>query len=552
MQLTIQTRPPIASQAIPVLDRLCAHYGLHKRKLYARVAKDGGKAKDYKTEFCQQYGLTARYFNGLFNDLQGSIDSVRELLTEGIKDKRGDVQKLKERLKGYDKKLAEIASKKVLVTTKVFKRWTKQKRKIELKIERLDKQIQEFRVRLAANVPGICFGSRKLFHKQFNLSENGYANHKAWKKDWDAARNHECFFLGSGDEKGGNQSCTLFVGEDGLLALRIRLPDAVAAACGPADGGPRPEKLTSKDKYLVLPGLTFPYDEADLRRALRDGKALSWLIHKDHKGYRLMVSFDRPETKVSTLSRKFGAIGIDFNADRLAVAETDPGGNVIKAWRIDLTFEGKSSGQRDAILSDALEEVVEYALKVRKPIAGEDLNFADKKKDMTAMTPAQARALSGLAYAKYQQLLASKCHRRGVELIKVDPAYTSVAGLVKYAKPRGLSVHKAAAGVIARRSQGCKENIPREVSTPVSIMGVTAVFRLPARNRSEAGGTSWGEIHVALGKFRREMIAAQRKSVARKVGASRGVKSRGPSGGTVNPAGIKSNSSPRSGEQICS
>ncbi|RCJ03158.1 transposase, partial [Cupriavidus necator] len=104
-------------------------------------------------------------------------------------------------------------------------------------------------------------------------------------------------------------------------------------------------------KYLVLGGLSFPYDELALRWALREGKPLSWLIHKDHKdhkGYRLMVSFARPAAPISTLSAKFGAIGIDFNADHLAVTETDPGGNMIQSWRVELPLEGKGTGQRAA------------------------------------------------------------------------------------------------------------------------------------------------------------------------------------------------------------
>ncbi|QQX88473.1 IS200/IS605 family accessory protein TnpB-related protein [Cupriavidus necator] len=555
MQLTTQTRPTITPEAALVLARLVGHYGMQLRKLYAVVAAKGGKVKDHKTEFCKAHGITARYFNGLANDLQGSIDSVRELLKQNVKDRNAALKKLKKRVAGFDKKFADLDAKRIAVTTKVFRRWTAQQRKLQLKVKRLERKIAELQRRLKANVPGICFGSRKLFRKQFNLAENGYRNRAEWLADWRAARDHRCFFLGSGDETGGNQSCTLSVGEDGLLALRIRLPDAVIAAGkekSECDGSPV-EKPTGKDKYLVLGGLSFPYDEPALRWALREGKPLSWLIHKDHKGYRLMVSFARPAAPISTLSAKFGAIGIDFNADHLAVTETDPGGNMIQSWRVELPLEDKSTGQRAALLSDALEGVVEHALQAGKPIAAEDLDFTDKKKDMSTMSPAQARALSGLSYAKYQQLLASKCHRRGVELIKVNPAYTSLAGQIKYAKPRGLSVHKAAAGVIARRSQGYKECIPRLKSTPVSVKGVTVLFQLPARNRAEGGGTSWDELHVALGKFRRAIVAAQKKtSVARKVGTSRGKMPRGPSEGTVTPAGNKSSRSPDRGEQICS
>ncbi len=538
-----------------MLDRLVGHYGALLRKLYVVVASQGGRAKDHKTAFCKAHGITARYFNGLANDLQGSIDSARELLKQNIKDKNAALKKVRKRLAGFDKKFADLDAKKILVTTKVFRGWTAQRRKLKLKIERLEHKIDEMRGRLKGHVPGICFGSRKLFRKQFHLEENGYTDHAEWLADWRAARDHQCFFLGSGDETGGNQSCTLSVGEDGLLALRIRLPDAVVGAENgePEFVGKTKEKPKGKDKYLVLTGLSFPYDEPALRWALREGKALSWLIHKDHKGYRLMVSFARPAAPISTLRARFGAVGIDFNANHLAVTETDHGGNMIQSWRVELPLEDKSTGQRAAILSDAIEGVVEHALRVRKPIAAEELDFADKKKDMSAMSPAQARALSGLSYAKYQQLLASKCHRRGVELIKVNPAYTSLAGQIKYAKPLGLSVHKAAAGVIARRSQGYVECIPRLKSTPVSVKGVTAFFPLPARNRAEGGGTSWNGLHAALGKFRRDIVAAQKKkAVARKVGTSRGKTPRGPSGGTVTPAGNKSKRPPHSGEQICS
>ncbi|QQX84349.1 IS200/IS605 family element transposase accessory protein TnpB [Cupriavidus necator] len=521
-----------------MLDRLTGHYGVLRRKLYAIVAAKGGKAKEHKTAFCAAHGITARYFNGLANDLQGSMDSVRELLKDGIKDKTAELKKIKRRLADREKKFAELEAKKIAVTGKVYHRWVVQRRNLQAKLTRLEARIAEFRRRLKSNVPGICFGSRKLFRKQFNLAANGYNSHAEWQRDWRRARDHQCFFLGSGDETGGNQSCTLSVGDDGLLALRIRLPDAVSQGAG---------------KYLVLGGLTFPCDEPALRRALREGKALSWLIHRDSKGYRLMVSFARPAAPLSTLNAKFGAIGIDFNADHLAVTETDAGGNMTKSWRVDLSFEDKSAGQRAALLSDALEGVVEYALMSCKPIAAEDLDFAGKKKDMSTMSPAQARALSGLAYAKYQQLLASKCHRRGVELIKVNAAYTSLAGQIKYAKARGLSVHKAAAGVIARRSQGFSERLPRSGSVPVSIRGVTTLFPLPARNREEGCGTSWKDLHVALGEFRREVIAAQRKvSVARKVGTPRGKPSWASSRSTVSPARDNGSRSPHAGDQICS
>jgi hypothetical protein len=68
--------------------------------------------------------------------------------------------------------------------------------------------------------------------------------------------------------------------------------------------------------------------------------------------------------------------------------------------------------------------------------------------------------LSGLLYAKYRQPFEAKWFRAGVELILIDPAYTSTIGAVKYAARRGWTVHAAAAGVIARRGQRLTERLP--------------------------------------------------------------------------------------------
>ena len=547
MQLTTQTRPELLPSTVQALDRLTQFYGTLLHKLYARVAAAGGKAKDHKTAFCAEHDITARFFNGLANDVQGTIDGTRELLKARVKDLRGDIAAAGRSLKLLDKKFELLALDHMRVVPELLAQWEKKRGKLRKKITRSRHKLTGFETRLADNVPGIGFGSRKLFKKQYNLLENGYASHKEWLADWRAARAHQCFFLGSGDETGGNQSCTLSTSSasgPNTLTLRLRLPEAVQV---PGEG-----------KYLVIEGLSFPYDEPALRAALSRGQALSWLIHRDHKGYRLMVSFARPAGKVSTLDKQYGCVGVDFNADHLAVTETDLNGNLIGSKRIDLPFEGKSTGQREALLSDALEPVIEWALRVKKPVVVEDLDFEKKKKDMGQMSAAQARMLSGLAYAKYQQLVASKCHRRGVQLLKVNPAYTSVAGRLKYARPNGLSVHQAAAGAIARRGQGFTERLPRAGAIALHAHGVTISFPAPARKPGISRRVAWQSIGKGLRVFLRGHWAATHKPAssascasAKGKRATKGSVPGGPSGGTVSSAGHKELIGQRAGEQIC-
>jgi hypothetical protein len=59
--------------------------------------------------------------------------------------------------------------------------------------------------------------------------------------------------------------------------------------------------------------------------------------------------------------------------------------------------------------------------------------------------------LSAFAYRKFYDLLYSRASREGVEIIEVNPAFTSIIGTVKFKSGYGLSTHAAAAVAIARR-----------------------------------------------------------------------------------------------------
>lgn len=95
-------------------------------------------------------------------------------------------------------------------------------------------------------------------------------------------------------------------------------------------------------------------------------------------------------------------------------------------------------------------------------------------------------------------------------MIFVDPAYTSVAGSVKYAVRLGRTVHQAAASVIARRSQGFTENIPKRsedgsTNYRASLMGHIAVLTLPAESGKRTCMT-WGDIRKSLTRHCAEQL----------------------------------------------
>ena len=214
-------------------------------------------------------------------------------------------------------------------------------------------------------------------------------------------------------------------------------------------------------------------------RATSLGQAISYRFKPDGKGWRVFVTTEMMDVPVVT-DRKCGTIGVDLNADHLAVAETDASGNCVNAWRVPLVTYGKNTHQAEALIGDAVAGVVQYAREVGKPIVIEKLDFRQKKAVLEGESRKYSRMLSSFSYGKIKAYFVSRGYRRGVEINQVNPAYSSVIGRVKFMERYGLSVHQAAALVLARRSLGCSERIPRRRECPVGN-GVQVAFTVPAR-----------------------------------------------------------------------
>ena len=152
-------------------------------------------------------------------------------------------------------------------------------------------------------------------------------------------------------------------------------------------------------------------------------QALSYRFLRDGKGWRVFLTTNRPEIK--TLSVKTsGVIGINLNADRLAVSEIDRFGNMINSQDIPLVTYGKDSDQAKALIGDAVKEAVALAEKVLKPIVIEKLDFSKKKAALEAEDPEHARMISSFSYHKIIHGIKSRAYRFGIEVLEVAPAYT--------------------------------------------------------------------------------------------------------------------------------
>ena len=491
-------------------------YGRVERKLFADVAA-GRPAASLKSAYLLRYGIPARMFNGVRVSLEGKIASVRE-------QQRLRADSLERRIARAEQQIAETAR-------SGCRDQVHQKRR---RLVNLRQRLVALEADIASDRVRLCFGSKRLWRKQHHLEANGYGSHQEWLDHWRDARSGEFFVLGSRDETAGCQLCVASLADDGSLTLRLRLPDCLVGQHG---------------KYLVIGGVRFAYGHEQVLAALESnveyaaikrqygektaratalGQAISYRFKRDAKGWRVFATTEMMDV-VGVTDQRRGAIGVDVNADHLAVAETDASGNCVQAWRVPLVTYGKSRHQAEALIGDAVASAVEYAWEVSKPIVIERLDFRRKKSLLEGESRRYSRMLSSFSYGKIKAYFLSRGYRQGVEIHQVNPAYSSVIGRVKFMERYGLTVHQAAALVLARRLLGCSERIPRRRVCPASNGGHVA-FTVPARKRVKHVWTYWGAVSGQL----RPALAAQHRL---------GKRRRGP-----NPArAVIAGRSPRSG-----
>ena len=127
------------------------------------------------------------------------------------------------------------------------------------------------------------------------------------------------------------------------------------------------------------------------------------------------------------------------------------------------------SVKTEAIIGDAVTSVVEYAREVGKPVVIELLDFRQKKAALENQSRRYSRMLSSFSYGEVKACFISRGYREGVEVRQLNPAFSSVIGRVKFMERYGLSVHQAAALLLARRLLGCSERITRRRVCPVCL-----------------------------------------------------------------------------------
>lgn len=491
---TYQTKVRVASTDAILLTKTAEYLSKIEHALFAEFCK-GHSLRSLKNAYVKLYEITARQFNAIVFQLEGKIAACRSLNQNHIKQTQTLLDNLNSRIKRI--KNPEILFKK-----------HQQRRRLEKKLAQLLDDAMHDKIRL-------CFGSKKLFKQQYHLEENGLLSHEEWQKKWHQARHDSFFTIGSKDESCGNQTCQARLRQDGLIDLYLRLPTKF---------------IDQRSKYLVIEKVHFAYGHEVIVAAIKSCQKRA-ILEKSHDpssknygraiGYRFKQAADGSfyifasttlDQQATLSSKAKGAIGIDINHDHIALVEIDHHGNPIFNESLVLVTYGKDKHQASALVGDVAARVVAHALKVNKPIVLEDLDFQKKKEQLKEKDKAYARMLSSFSYQKILSAIQSRAYRNGIEVLKVNPAYTSVMGQVKYALRFGLTIHQAAALCIARRGINFSEKIPRQLNKIPDGKGGFIRLTLPVRKGVKKEKHSW----VILSKKLKAELAAHFWTIEKK------------------------------------
>ena len=347
---------------------------------------------------------------------------------------------------------------------------------------------------------GIVFGGRDLWEEQF---KDGVDYNNWLKKWWNRANEFNC--AGAKSENYGNKQFQISLSKDQpstskkYFDLQINVPyqlrkqygdtyiiknivfprgekrilENVLAHLSFLEKSKRYEKIArkinkTKNKKIIETDLQKHKRERNIARLLKvkpkssdfNCQAVSILIKKRKSGKMgIHLTIKRKTTKIISHDKN-GVIGIDINYNNISMSEIDRKGKLLHSKVFKFNFGNNNNGSyRESLINKHIKTIVDYAKRQEKNIVIEKLDFLKKKaQQLKGLDKNYNRMLHTLAYGKITSQFYVNGFMEGVAISEVNASYTSLLGKTLYCKKLGISVHQAAAYVIARRYYKFLEN----------------------------------------------------------------------------------------------
>ena len=410
------------------------------------------------------YKINKRHANGVIAYAKGKVDGAKEHRALHIKALEGQEKSIKVWLKKAERKL-KLANK-----FYAKKRWQSSKTGCNLPLScfidtrRTNWQSLKFQIHQKR---------RKLYLIQNKLAALRLAPIKVF------VPHDQVFIVGSKDETFGNQAAQW----DGNT-LKIRVPKCLE----PRFGTHVLSKIGNFDRGI---------------NRLPQGGAKTWHLFRKDGIWKVAVQFTPAPVPRQSQDRAYGCIGIDMNPGSIGWAYVDTDGNLRAKGQFPLQM-GLPSGAQQAQIVDVCLQLATLAISFQCPVVCEALDFSDKKRSLGEAGRKYARMLSGWAYSKFYKQLGSILSNRGIELITVNPAFTSIIGLFKYMRMYGLASDEAAALAIARRGMRLGERLPDSITAYVEVNSTKHVWSQWAelnRKTKQSGMVNRRHDHYAVSNW---------------------------------------------------
>ncbi|BCV21828.1 IS200/IS605 family element transposase accessory protein TnpB [Moorella sp. Hama-1] len=441
---------------------------------------EGYSRKALKKQGQEIFGINSRYCDDAILKAQEIIGSQKELLTREIDETQTKLGRAQKKLHQAEKDLARAIKAGDAVKSEKAKR-TVQGRKTRVK--KLAAKLADLQTHQNnGTIPRVVFGGRALWR----LVCQG----KATREEWRNARQNRLYARGD-ETKGGNPNMKLSY-QNGGFTLAVTISHLSEQIGTDSKGRPimnRAPRVTGK---LWLPAK----HRLKMGELLLSGAPYTVELIRDNDGrYRAHITFTITAPATVTNPNR-GYLGMDTNPDGVALAnvgytgqpEPWPEGFTVPYPKALRKYDGElqvtvhpngflsvkvpelaySRGYRRTYLIGILAQVVvSIARALGKPLAVEKLDFG---KDRLDTNKRFNRMAANFPFQKIIAAVMRKAFKEGVEVRPVWPAHTSTIGYWKYRQRYGITIHHAAALVIARRAIGFKERITKELKQRVQAV----------------------------------------------------------------------------------
>jgi len=292
------------------------------------------------------------------------------------------------------------------------------------------------------NPKKVIFGGRDLFGKLQKRHINGKAYEKL-KIRWQEKRKGNLYSRGDKSKKGNLN--TRIEAKENSTFLRINVGER-KYVYSRIEAGYKKNKRR-EELLQEIAESNIPYS---VELKLKNGSIYAYFA----------IEEEYPEIKIT---KEKGVIGIDINAHpgNISWVEVDEKGNLISYGSIPMPeLATGNKDKKEYFRWQYAHEIVKIAKEKRKAIVIEELDIKEKGKRGDFSGRKSRRIRQSFSYKSLLSKIKTLAKREEIEVIEINPSYTSIIGMLKYAPQYMITKDIAAAYVIARRGLGLQEKIP--------------------------------------------------------------------------------------------